>query len=151
MSEPLWALLSAHQQGQQLKIPAALSAAMGVLRGKTKPFPTLIISVVMRQSHDSWVHDVAMQDCGPVASHTLLWSEMGVRLILTGNVQRQSLQMGGYQRPRSDGGKCMLKTAHSQWTFDIRVAVSIDWLQAAGRKYLSLFMEVTFLSVTIRC
>lgn len=60
MSEPLWALLSARQQEQQLKIPAALSAAMGVLRGKTKPFPTLIITVVMRQSHNSGVHDVTL-------------------------------------------------------------------------------------------
>lgn len=53
--------------GRQLKIPAGPSAALGVLRGKTKPFSTLIISVVMGQSRG----DVTLQDCGPVASDTL--------------------------------------------------------------------------------
>lgn len=151
MSEPLWALLSARQQGQQLKIPAALSAAMGVLRGKTKPFPTLIISMVMRQSHNSWVHDVTLQDCGPVASNTLFWSEMGEQLILPRNVLRESLQMGRYQRPLRDGRKWLLKTVHSQWAYEIRVAVFIDWLQAAGRKKRWLFMEVTHFSVAVLC
>ena len=55
---------------------------MGVLRGKTKPFPTLIISTVMRQRRSSWVHDVTQQDCGLVASNTLFWSEIGPQLIL---------------------------------------------------------------------
>lgn len=62
------ALLSTRQQDQQLKIPAALSAALGVLRGKTKPFSSLIISMLMRQRCNFWPYDVTLQDCGRVAS-----------------------------------------------------------------------------------
>lgn len=62
-----------------------MSAALGALRGKTKPFPTLIISAVMGQSEaevQSLVDDVTLQDCGRVASSALLWSECGEWFIL---------------------------------------------------------------------
>lgn len=57
----------------------------------------------------SRVYDVTLQDCGPVASDTLFCSEVGVGLILTRNALRESLQVEGYQKLRSDGRKMAVK------------------------------------------
>lgn len=45
---------------------------MGVLSGKTKPFPALIISAAMRQRHNSWMHDATLQDCWPL-DNDIVW------------------------------------------------------------------------------